>query len=131
MCHCSSVQVKNLYNPMLYNLLEKFFDIVLFQSFIVFWNSYCFLLQVQWLSVYEALDAVYRTMDSLLFLFSTCNDVKAMGFKKKLGEDFFVYTTYSMMDVLRPVMALNQFFSEERCGYWLCSGKISVHISTY
>lgn len=68
---------------------------------------------MRWLSFYEALDAVYRTMDSLLSFFSTCTDAKAMGFKKKLGEDFFVYTTYSMMDVLRPVMALNLFFQKK------------------
>ena len=35
--------------------------------------------QVRWLSFYQALDAVYRTLDSLVSFFSTATDVKASG----------------------------------------------------
>lgn len=35
--------------------------------------------QVRWLSFYQALDAVYRTLDSLISYFSTATDSKAAG----------------------------------------------------
>lgn len=35
--------------------------------------------QVRWLSFYQALDAVYRTLDSLISYFSTATDDKAKG----------------------------------------------------
>ena len=69
--------------------------------------------KVRWLSFYQALEAVYRTLDSLLTLFSSKEkekDPKAEGLKKKIGQDFFISTTYSMMDILQPIMRLNLFF---------------------
>lgn len=67
--------------------------------------------QIRWLSFYQALDAVYRTLDSLLTYFSSRkNDPKAEGLKKKLSQDFFLYMTYALMDILQPVMKLNLFF---------------------
>ncbi|XP_033742471.1 transmembrane protein C17orf113-like [Pecten maximus] len=69
--------------------------------------------QVRWLSFYQALDAVYRTFDSLISFFSTQTDPKAIGIKKKIGQDFFILQTYAMMDILQPIMRLNLFFQKK------------------
>ena len=71
--------------------------------------------QVRWLSFYEALDAVYRTLDSLLTYLSTASstDPAAGGIKKKVGDELFVSITYGMMDILPPVMKLNLIFQKK------------------
>ena len=69
--------------------------------------------QVRWLSFYKALETVYRTLDSLLTFFSSSTDAKAIGLKKKIGEDFFIRTTYALMDIMHPVMGLNLFFQKK------------------
>ncbi len=69
--------------------------------------------QVRWLSFYQALEAVLRTLDSLLTYFSTATDPKAQGMQRKIGEDFFLMMTYSLMDILQPVMRLNLFFQRK------------------
>ena len=69
--------------------------------------------QVRWLSFYQALDVVYRTIDSLLSFFTSCSDVKAKGFQKKLSDYFFLYMTYALMDILQPVMKLCLFFQRK------------------
>lgn len=69
--------------------------------------------QVRWLSFYQALEAVYKTLDSLITFFATQTDPRAIGVKKKLSEDFFILMTYDVMDVLKPVMKLNLFFQRK------------------
>ena len=70
--------------------------------------------QIRWLSFYQALDAVFRTLDSLLTYFSSeQRDAKANGIKKKMGEDFFIKMTYALLDILKPVMALSLFFQKK------------------
>lgn len=48
--------------------------------------------QIRWLSFYEALDTVYRTLNSLLTVFSTLSekDPMAAGLKKKVGSTMFI-----------------------------------------
>lgn len=71
--------------------------------------------QIRWLSFYEALDAVYRTLDSLLTYLSTASstDPAAAGIKKKVGDELFVSLTYGMMDILPPVMKLSLLFQKK------------------
>ena len=40
--------------------------------------------EVCWMSIYKAVETVYRSMDSLISLFSIEKDAKAKGFAKKL-----------------------------------------------
>ena len=69
--------------------------------------------QVRWLSFYTALDAIYRTLDSLITFFTTReNDAKAVGLKRKTGQALFISIAYGMMDWLKPIMKLNLFFQE-------------------
>lgn len=85
--------------------------------------------QIRWLSFYTALDAIYRTLDSLLTFFgqSPDTDNKALGLKKRLGEDFFVQMTYTMMDVLQPVMKLSLYFQRKDVDI----GTVQVFCSSY
>ena len=71
--------------------------------------------QVRWLSFYEALDAVYRTLDSLItYLTSVSNsDPAAAGIKKRVGQELFISITYSMMDILQPIMKLCLVFQKQ------------------
>lgn len=62
--------------------------------------------EVRWLSIYKAVETVYRCLDSLLSLFSTEKDPKAKGYSKKLGNTDFITTTYMLMDIL-PILFLN------------------------
>ena len=70
--------------------------------------------EVRWLSFYEALDAVYRTLDSLLSYLSTASgsDPAAAGIKKRVGQELFISITYSMMDILQPIMKLCLLFQK-------------------
>ncbi|XP_048236880.1 zinc finger protein 862-like [Haliotis rufescens] len=69
--------------------------------------------QVRWLSFFQALEAIYRTLDSLLSYFSTASDAKAQGLKKKIGQDFFISITYALMDILQPIMKMTLFFQRK------------------
>ena len=62
--------------------------------------------EVRWLTFYEALDAVYRTMDSLITYLSGSSDAQVVGLKKRVGQELFISITYAMMDILQPIMRL-------------------------
>lgn len=64
---------------------------------------------VRWLSCYEAVDAVYRTLDPLITYFHrrrADKDPKAKGLLKSIASTQFIYITYLMMDVLPIVSRL-------------------------
>ena len=64
---------------------------------------------VQWLSFYEALASIYRTIDPLITYMhnhEAQNDPKAKGLLKQLATTGFIYTTHMMMDVLPIVSKL-------------------------
>ncbi|KAK3747890.1 hypothetical protein QZH41_001354 [Actinostola sp. cb2023] len=64
---------------------------------------------VRWLSCYEAVDAVYRTLDPLITYFHgrrAEKDPKSKGLLKYIASNEFIYTTYLMMDVLPIVSRL-------------------------
>ncbi|XP_062582081.1 uncharacterized protein C17orf113-like [Saccostrea cucullata] len=70
--------------------------------------------QVRWLSFYEALDSVYRTLDSLLsYCSSDTKDPKVVGLRKKVGSEIFISLTYAMMDILQPIMKLSLVFQKK------------------
>ena len=50
--------------------------------------------EVRWLRFYEALDAVYRTMDSLITYLSGSSDAQVAGLKKRVGQELFISITY-------------------------------------
>ena len=71
---------------------------------------------VRWLSFYEALDAIYRTLDPLITYLHNREgkkDPKAKGLLKPLCTTQFLYITYLMMDVLPIVMKLCLTFQKE------------------
>lgn len=55
---------------------------------------------VCWLSFYEALEAVFRTLDPLIYLHgrTTSADPKAKGLLKQMASTEFLFITYLMMD---------------------------------
>ena len=64
---------------------------------------------VRWLSCYEAMEAVYRTLDPLISYFhqrKASKDPKAMGLLKAMASTQFIYLTYLLMDVLPIVSRL-------------------------
>ena len=66
-----------------------------------------------WFSFYTTLDAINRTLDSLIMFFTTReNDAKAVRLKKKTGQALFISIAYGMMDWLQPIIKLNLFFQE-------------------
>ena len=70
---------------------------------------------IRWLSFYKALEAVVRTMDSLITFFATKarDEAKAKGMEKKIAQELFIKIAYSMLDWLKPIMALNLFFQKK------------------
>ncbi len=70
---------------------------------------------VRWLSFYNVVEAVYRTFDSLITYLTEAGekDPAAAGLKKKVATDFFIHTTYHLMDILQPIMRLNLFFQRK------------------
>ena len=69
---------------------------------------------VRWLSFFKAVETVYRTLDSLITYFdSLSDDPKAKGMKKKIAQELFISITYGMMDWLKPIMSLSQFFQQK------------------
>ncbi len=74
--------------------------------------------QIRWLSFYEALEAMYRTLDSLISYLSSVTedctkDSTAVGLKKKVGSSLFISITYALMDILQPVMKLSLLFQKK------------------
>ena len=64
---------------------------------------------VRWLSCYEAVEAVYHTLDPLISYFherKATKDPKAKGLLKSIASTQFIYITYLMMDVLPIVSRL-------------------------
>ena len=64
---------------------------------------------VRWLSCYEAVEAVYRTLDPLISFFhqrKASKDPKAKGLLKAMASTQFIYITYLPMDVLPIVSRL-------------------------
>ncbi|XP_070205903.1 zinc finger protein 862-like [Littorina saxatilis] len=83
---------------------------------------------VRWLSFYNALDTVFRSLDPLLTYLGHADrskDPKAIGLKKKfiyfllgtivlqIATQKFVVLTHFLMDVIPVVTTLNQFFQKE------------------
>lgn len=64
---------------------------------------------VRWLSCYEAVEAVYRTLDPLISFFhqrKASKDPKTKGLLKAMASTQFIYITYLLMDVLPIVSRL-------------------------
>ncbi|XP_071138553.1 zinc finger protein 862-like [Mytilus edulis] len=62
---------------------------------------------VRWLSCFEAVQAVYRSLDALISYFhKKAKDPKAKGLLKKMATTSFIYITYMLMDVLPIVSKL-------------------------
>lgn len=71
---------------------------------------------VRWLSFYEALETVYRTIDPLMSYMTSRNaskDPKAKGLLKKMATNEFIFVTYLMMDVMAMVSKLCLVFQKE------------------
>ncbi len=71
---------------------------------------------VRWLSFFNALEAVYRTLDPLLTYLAGVDakkDPKAVHLKKKIGSAKFISLTYLLMDIIPVVSKLNLFFQKE------------------
>ena len=86
---------------------------------------------VQWLSYFNALTAVYRTIDSLMTYLADVGvkDPKANGLKKKIATDQFISITYMMMDAMAPVTILSQFFQTENVDVALMRVKLDLCLS--
>ena len=85
-------------------------------------------MQVRWLSFYEALNAVNRTLDSLLTYLSTMSekDPKAVGLRKKVEKEVFISLTYAMLDILAPVMELSLVFQKEDLDIGVVKVKLKI-----
>ena len=68
---------------------------------------------VRWLSFFEALDVVFRSLDSLLTFFQESSDAKAVGLRKKIGSTKFISITYLLMDIIPIVTKLSQFLQKQ------------------
>lgn len=69
---------------------------------------------VWWLSYFNALTVMFRTLDILLTYLGEAGtgnkDPKAVGLKCKIATGRFISMTYLMMDAMAPVTILSQFF---------------------
>ena len=83
---------------------------------------------VRWLSYFNALTAVFRTIDSLMTYLADVgvNDPKANGLKKKIATDQFISISYMMMDAMAPVTVLSQFFQTENVDVALVRVKLDL-----
>lgn len=71
---------------------------------------------VRWLSVYQAVEAVYRTIDPLITYLhqrEMAKDPKSKGLLKKMATTEFVFITYLLMDTLALVSKLCLTFQEQ------------------
>ena len=86
---------------------------------------------VRWLSYFDALSTVYRSLESLLSYFAQIEqnkDPKAAGLKKKIASEKFISITYMMMDAMAPVTILSQFFQTEDIDVGLVQVKLNFCI---
>lgn len=66
--------------------------------------------EVRWLSVYLAVETVYKILDLLITFFTQDKDAKSKGYAKKLIQYDFISSTYLLMDVLPVVTKLCLLF---------------------
>ncbi|XP_060566971.1 E3 SUMO-protein ligase KIAA1586-like isoform X2 [Ruditapes philippinarum] len=81
---------------------------------------------VRWLSYFNALTAVWRTLDSLFTYLAEASvqDPKALGLKKKIATYSFIGTSYMLMDSMAPLTVLSQFFQTENVDVALVKVKL-------
>ena len=86
---------------------------------------------VRWLSYFNALTAVFRTIDSLVTYLAelSVKDPKGNGLKKKIATDQFICITYMMMDTMAPMTILSQFFQTENVDVALVKVKLDLCLS--
>ena len=85
--------------------------------------------EVKWLSFFEALLSVYRTLPALLAYLDSIRkqkDPKGDSIAKRIASKKFIYLTCLMLDVLAPIMVLSQQFQKQD----LDPGMVSVHLET-
>ena len=68
--------------------------------------------QVRWMSIYLAVETVYKILDSLITFFNQDKDPKSKGFAKKMIQYDFIATTCLLMDVLPVVTELCLLFQK-------------------
>ena len=68
---------------------------------------------MRWLAVYQAVEMVYRSLDSLLTFFRNETCAKGKGFYNKLIQHDFVGATYLLMDVLSIISKLCLVFQKK------------------
>lgn len=71
--------------------------------------------EIRWLSCYESIQAVYRTLDSLITYLEQVGptDPSGEGVRRKVSSVMFVGLTYSMMDILAIVTKLSLVFQKK------------------
>ncbi|XP_061191044.1 zinc finger protein 862-like [Saccostrea echinata] len=82
---------------------------------------------VRWLSFYDGLETIYKTLDPLLTYLhnrEAKKDPKAKGLLKQMATTQFIYITYLMMDILPIVMRLCLTFQKDDLD--VARAKISV-----
>ena len=78
--------------------------------------------EIRWLSTYDAITSLYRTLDSFITYCSNSDNPSATGLRKKVATTMFISVLYSMMDILRPIMELSLVFQTKD----LDIGKVKV-----
>ncbi|XP_045216125.2 zinc finger protein 862-like [Mercenaria mercenaria] len=68
--------------------------------------------EVRWMSVFIAVETVYKILDSLITFFAQDKDAKSKGYAKKMVQYDFIATTYMLMDVLPIVTELCLLFQK-------------------
>ena len=84
--------------------------------------------QVRWLSFYEALMAIQRTLDSLItyLIEQSKHDAVANGLKKSVAQELFHFSNL-FNDRYPGAHNDPQFDSaEKRLGHWYCVGELAV-----
>lgn len=69
--------------------------------------------EVRWLSFFNALEVVFKCLDSLLTYFTEDNSAKGSGIAKKIATEDFVKTTYVLMDIIPVVNKLCETFQKK------------------
>ena len=69
--------------------------------------------EVRWLSFFNALEVIFRCLDSLLTYFTTDSSAKGTGIAKKIATEDFVKTTYVLMDIIPVVNKLCETFQKQ------------------
>ena len=71
-------------------------------------------LEVRWLSFFNALEVIFRCLDSLLTYFTEDNSEKGTGLGKKIANEDFVKTIYVLMDVMSIINKLCETFQKQK-----------------